>query len=110
MSQAELARRVRVDQSTINGLVRGTAKATKHLHQIARELKTTPSYLSGETDDPAGEAANDDFTSEEREWVELLRLLPTADRKATMHLVRSLANCMRQAKPGARATAKGQRG
>jgi len=95
MSQAELARRVRVDQSTINGLVRGTAKASKHLHRIARELNTTPSYLSGETDDPVGDAANEDYSSEEREWIELLRDLPAADRKATLHLVRSLANCAR---------------
>lgn len=52
MSQAELGRRVGLDQSTINGLVRGTAQTSRHLHRIARALGTTSEYLSGETDDP----------------------------------------------------------
>lgn len=56
LSQAELARRVNVDQSTINGLIRGSARTSRHLHRIARELSTTAAYLSGETDDPAGDA------------------------------------------------------
>ena len=56
MSQAELARRVGVRQSTINELVRGESQSSKHLHQIARHLGTTPEYLSGETDDPENTA------------------------------------------------------
>ncbi|WP_301090101.1 helix-turn-helix domain-containing protein [Sphingomonas sp.] len=51
-SQAWLARRVGVDQSTINGLVNGGQRSSTHLHKIARELHTTPAYLTGETDDP----------------------------------------------------------
>lgn len=95
MSQAELARRVKIDQSSINGLIRGATKTSRHLHRIASELGTTPAYLTGETDDPAGAGISASLTSEEREWVELLRTLPTADRRATVHLVRSLANCAR---------------
>lgn len=52
LSQAELARRVGVSQKTINKLARGESYGTKHLHQIARELGTTPAYLTGEIDDP----------------------------------------------------------
>ncbi|WP_174297232.1 helix-turn-helix domain-containing protein [Sphingomonas bacterium] len=52
MSQSELARRVRVNQSTIAGLVAGRSRSSAHLHLIARELATTPEYLTGETDDP----------------------------------------------------------
>lgn len=52
MSQAELARRCGLDQSTINGLIRGSARSSRHLHRIARELGTTAEYLSGETSDP----------------------------------------------------------
>jgi phage repressor protein C with HTH and peptisase S24 domain len=56
LSQAELARRVNVDQSTINGLIRGSARSSRHLHKIARELGTTWEYLTGETNDPGPDA------------------------------------------------------
>lgn len=51
ISQSELARRVGLQQSTINGLVSGDQQSTTKLHHIARELGTTPAYLIGETDD-----------------------------------------------------------
>lgn len=53
MSQAELARRVKVSQPTINALIRGNNVGSKHLHRIAAELETSPAYLAGETDDDA---------------------------------------------------------
>ena len=53
MSQSELARRVSVNQSTIAGLIAGRSRSSAHLHRIARELATTPAYLTGETDDVA---------------------------------------------------------
>lgn len=52
LSQSELARRVRVNQSTIAALLSGRSRSSSHLHLIARELQTTPAYLTGETDDP----------------------------------------------------------
>lgn len=52
LTQSELARRVGVSQASIYRLVAGDAYGSKHLHKIARELGTTPAYLSGETDDP----------------------------------------------------------
>lgn len=52
LSQAELARRVGVRQPTIFKLVTGGGYGSKHLHRIARELGTTPAYLTGEIDDP----------------------------------------------------------
>ncbi len=57
MSQSELARRLSLAQTTVNSLVRGDSRTSTHLHRIARELQTTPSYLSGEIDDPAVDAA-----------------------------------------------------
>ena len=60
MSQAELARRVGITQPSINHLIKRGSGGSSHLHKIARELKTTPEYLSGESDDPelsASEAA-----------------------------------------------------
>lgn len=53
LSQSELARRVGVSQATIAGLITGRSSGSKHLHAIARELRTTPQYLTGETDDPS---------------------------------------------------------
>jgi phage repressor protein C with HTH and peptisase S24 domain len=52
LSQAELARRVGMSQPSINHLIRKGAQGSKHLHVIARELETTPEYLTGVTDDP----------------------------------------------------------
>lgn len=57
LSQSELARRVRVSQSVIAQLAAGNAYGSKHLHRIARELGTTPEYLTGEVDDPSVDAA-----------------------------------------------------
>lgn len=53
LSQAELARRVKVSQPTINALIRGGNAGSKHLHKIAAELETSPAWLAGETDDPS---------------------------------------------------------
>lgn len=52
MSQSELARRVGISQASVFRLVKGDAYGSKHLHKIARELRTTPAYLAGEIDDP----------------------------------------------------------
>ena len=53
ISQAELARRVKISQPTINALVKGNNTGSKHLHTIAAELETSPAWLVGETDDPS---------------------------------------------------------
>jgi len=56
MSQAELARRVKVSQPTINALVHGDSASSKHLHRIAAELETNPAWLAGETEDMSANA------------------------------------------------------
>lgn len=56
LSQSELGRRVGVTQATIYKLLTGVSYGSKHLHRIARELGTTPAYLTGETNDPAPDA------------------------------------------------------
>lgn len=56
ISQSELARRVGVAQQTIYKLISGASRGSAHLHRIARELATTPAYLTGETDDPSAGA------------------------------------------------------
>jgi phage repressor protein C with HTH and peptisase S24 domain len=52
LSQSALARKIGVSQATIGKLALGVSGGSKHLHAIARELGTTPAYLTGETDDP----------------------------------------------------------
>lgn len=52
MSGAELARRTGITQPSISNLITGTSRKTTHILEIARELDTTPEYLTGETDDP----------------------------------------------------------
>lgn len=52
LSQTQLAKRVGVSQATIGKLESGISSGSSHLHKIARELQTTPEYLSGETNDP----------------------------------------------------------
>ena len=56
LNQSELARRVGINQSTINSLVKGDSRSSSHLHKIARELGTSIAYLEGETNDPSSGA------------------------------------------------------
>ncbi len=91
MSQAELARRTNLHQTTINGLVTGQSRSSAHIHIIARELLTTTEYLSGETDDPDAEHIEDRLTAEERNWVDWLRAAAPEDRKALARLARTIA-------------------
>lgn len=91
LSQAELARRAGIPQTTVNGLIRGHSRTTPHLVKIARELKTTPAYLMGETEDPDLELPEFPLNSEERTWIELLRGLEAKDKTAILHLTRTLA-------------------
>ena len=92
LSQSELARRVRLDQSTISGLIKGEQRSSTHLHKIARELSTTAAYLEGETDDPDEHApAAPELDSEERELVDNFSDLSPADRRALLQISRSMA-------------------
>lgn len=52
ISQSALARQLEVSQGTIAKLALGESAGSKHLHRIARALRTTPEYLTGIIDDP----------------------------------------------------------
>lgn len=52
-SQSQLGREVGVSQATIAGLISGRSAGSKHIHEIAKALATTPAYLLGEADDPS---------------------------------------------------------
>jgi transcriptional regulator with XRE-family HTH domain len=91
LSQAALARRLKLSQGAINGLINGRASGSRYVHLIARELHTTPAYLTGETDDPESDSPFDVITGHEREWLEVLRELEAADRKVALTVARALA-------------------
>ena len=98
ISQAELARRVGVRQSTMNSLIKGNSRTTRSLVAIARELRTTPAYLSGETDDP--DADLPDVDPNDAAWLEQLHSLTPEDREAVLQLMGSLTS--RRKKPTVR--------
>lgn len=50
-SQGQLARAIGVSPQAISKMVTGDTKDTSKLYQIARFLKTTPEYLTGETEE-----------------------------------------------------------
>lgn len=87
LSQTELARRAGVSQPTISDLIRGDSRSSSHLHVIARELGTTPAYLTGETDDPALGVAEAAYSPDEREWLLLIRRLSAKERNAVRQLM-----------------------
>ncbi|MFD1103694.1 helix-turn-helix domain-containing protein [Sphingobium olei] len=92
ISQAELARRVGIRQSTINSLIRGESRTSRSLLKIARELNTTPAYLIGETDDPVGDGPpTPTLDSESKDLVDCFSSLSPADRRAILQIARSLA-------------------
>lgn len=91
ISQGELARRVGIKQPSIYALININKHGSVHIHKIARELETTAEYLMGETDDPESNMPIPDNTSEEREFIELLRGLCPEDKRAVLQLTRSLA-------------------
>ncbi|WP_328277710.1 helix-turn-helix domain-containing protein [Sphingobium sp.] len=92
ISQSALGRRVGLSQSTINGLIKGEQRTTGKLHLIAREVDSTPAYLTGETDDPHGDGPPPPvLDSEERELVDHFSHLAPADRRALLQIARSMA-------------------
>lgn len=52
VNQSEAARRARISQSTMSGIIRKNPRMTPYLVQIAAALQTTPAYLTGATEDP----------------------------------------------------------
>ena len=93
MSQSELARRVKLTQGTIGGLIIGKAQSSAHLHKIARALRTTPAYLTGETDDPDADAPPAvPLNSDTQELIDRFSSLSAADRRALLQVARSMSN------------------
>lgn len=54
INQSALARAVGITQPSIGRLISGETRQTRHVYELAQALQTTPEYLTGEVDDPAG--------------------------------------------------------
>lgn len=92
LSQAELARRVGLSQPTIFQLIHRSKKGSTHLHVIARELGTTPAYLTGETDDPDSDAPDAPaFSRDDIELLERMALLSDRARALLLALIDELS-------------------
>lgn len=69
--QADVAREIGVSPQAVSKLVSGETQETSKLYQIARFLKTTPEYLTDESDEPTAAnslvdpADNDDDNDED---------------------------------------------
>lgn len=98
MSQAELARRVGIDQSTINALIKGSARTSRYLVQIARVLRTTPEYLACESDDADSAMVDTGLSVEEQDLLDYFRGLEPENKKAVLVIARSLATSARSDK------------
>jgi len=91
MSQSELARRAQLPQTTINSLIRGTRRSSPHVVRLARELRTTPAYLMGDTDDySAPDVAAPDLSADQRELLDLFNAMDEASQRSLMHIARSM--------------------
>lgn len=55
-SQSALARAAKISQSTLNGLINNDYRWSPHLPALARALKTSVEYLTGDNDDPDANA------------------------------------------------------
>lgn len=90
LSQAELARRVGVSQPSIYALIHRNKSGTRNLHLIARELKTTPAYLTGETEDPEQGPPPPGYDTTEQQLVAAFRRLSAEHRLAVATIINGL--------------------
>lgn len=93
ISQAELARRAKVPQTTLNSLIRAPSRrSSPHLLKIARALGTTPAYLVGDVDDPTLDApAAPALSHDQVELLSFFDRLEREDQLALLQIARSMA-------------------
>ncbi len=91
-SQAKLARETGLPQTTVNGLVRGSARMTPHLVPIAKALGTTPEYLTGATNDPDAETFLPELSYEQRQLLACFDSLNTTDRQLLLAMAMRMAD------------------
>ncbi|WP_375290890.1 helix-turn-helix domain-containing protein [Qipengyuania sp.] len=93
LSQGELARRVGVAQPSIWKITNGETHNPRYLPKLARELRTTPEYLTGETDNPEADYNGDALSGDDRQLLDVARKLTRQDRSVIVYLANRLAEC-----------------
>lgn len=91
VDQPTLAKRVGVSQPTINRLLTGEQTGSKHMHRIARELRTTPEYLLGESDEPSPVSEGHFLSDEEEQLLKDYRSMSEENRAATLKVIQFYA-------------------
>lgn len=93
ITQAELARRAKVPQTTLNSLIRAPdRRSSPHLLKIARALGTTAAYLTGEVDDPTADApAVPTLSHDQLELLDCFDRLNRANQLALLQIAKSMA-------------------
>ncbi|MBB4619129.1 helix-turn-helix domain-containing protein [Sphingomonas abaci] len=92
ISQAELARRVGIRQSTLNSLINGDSRSSRSIIDLARELRTTPEFLLGKSDDPAGFAPSPaDLPAQDRQLVDIFGSFKSSERSFLIEMLQALA-------------------
>lgn len=92
IKQAQLARRVGVTQGAISKIAKDNPNGSSFLHLLARELQTTPAYLTAEVDDPNQEApAGPELTYDQLELVEYFERMTPENRATFLQMGRALA-------------------
>jgi transcriptional regulator with XRE-family HTH domain len=103
ISKAELARRVGLSHASVSHLIHRSKKGSAHLHRIARELGTTPAYLSGETDDPYADLPTPlPLEAGARELIDRFANMCPADQRALLQVARSMSGPPASALPDER--------
>lgn len=90
MTQAELCKRAEVPQSTLNSILQRDSRSSPHLVRIATALRTSPAWLTEETDDPDSQLPDLAMSFEERELLGLTRRLQRSDLEAVTYIIRRL--------------------
>lgn len=82
----------------MNSLIRGNSRTSRSIVQIARELRTTPAYLMGETDDPESNEPDNllSLSSEEHRLLMLFGQLDSSSRELVLALLDKLGGCDQQ--------------
>ena len=91
ISQAELARRVGVRQSTMNSLINGDSRSSRSIVDIARELRTSTAYLLGKVNDPTLDApVPPDLPMQDRRLVAAAESLKGAERSFLLEMLEAV--------------------
>lgn len=92
MSQAELARRVGMSQQSLWKVFEGRTRSSRYLYEIARELGTSPQYLTGDAESPDAETTLPDLTYEQRQLLACFDVLDATDRQLLLAMAMRMAD------------------